>query len=280
MSEALNSDLSPTCQSYGLCESVIDLLIDIGVEKDRIDPCDGSGEFPCSRIPNNIKILFDTLGPESAQRILDFVEKFFDGNEDQLHDSRISISQNPPFRCPEIGIDVYHPCSVTSCAFYTTHPWARNCILYYMVRQERKNLTNNDLAFLLGSSPSSLRVSLVKAMQRIRKGALKEEILKEPSMSMVTRLSSPNVCAVCESKIEEGKSYSSKDGLFYCSRNCYLIKPPTVIRIESEFSLSIKRILGLCAERFAVVSLMANAVGVTQSVFRDLCGKYVVSLPE
>lgn len=269
-----------TCGSRDICSKVLNFLQEeLGIEEDRLCSCEKEENFPCRGLVSNLKVIFEAVGPESAQEVLDLVEDILPseaGSEDE--EPNLSIMDNPPFRCPELDIDIYKPCSVTSCAFHAEHPWARNCILYYMLRQERAHLTNNDLAFLLGSSPSALRSSVVQAMQKMRQGALKEEILKEPSLSMVTRLSPPNVCVVCESWAE--KYYSEKDGLYYCSRACFQEKPPAVVRIESEFSLPIKRVLRLCTERFSAVSLMANAVGVTQSVFKDLCKKYEIELRE
>ena len=220
----------------------------------------------------------DSLDSDSADRILGFVEDVFSGRREMLYEEPRSLIKETPFRCTELEIGIYQPCSVSSCAFHADHPWARNCILHYMVRQGRQHLTNNDLSFLLGASPTSVRSALVKALGQMRQGALKEEIRKDVGIGMMTRLQSPNVCAVCEESFQT--PHWSKDGIHYCSPECHRRKPPTMIRIEKDFSLPIRRILKLCAERFATVSVMANAVGVSQTLFREMCAKFEIAVPE
>ncbi len=270
---------------YGVCRRSAQLLLDIGIPKDRLHLCHGAKEWTCTELPANLKILEDTVGPETADQVIEFIEDLFEDRMDQLYDEPRSIDTEPPFHCPELdNIAIHQPCAVSSCAFHTDHPWARNCILHYLTRNMRFKdrqgpvLTNHDLSILLGASPTTIRSSLTRATVKMRQGALKEEIQKEPGVSLVTRLPAAHVCAVCEKPFE--KPYLKKDSIPYCSKQCRERKPPTVIRIENEFHLPIRRLLEMCVERFATVAVMSNAVGVSQPDFRKLCTQYKVVLVE
>lgn len=270
---------------YEVCRGACDLLTDVGTPKANLGLCKGQATWPCYEFPANLRLLGDTVNSESADAIIEFVEDLFEGHLEELYDAPRSINNEPPFRCPEIDVDIYQPCNVSSCSFHTDQvPWSRNCILHYLARHdcyvERAGpvLTNHDLSILVGASPTSVRSAISKATARMRQGALKEEIQKEPDAAMVTRLGVDNVCAVCEKPFT--KPYVVKEGIQYCSAACREAKPPVEIRIEKEFALPIVRILELCTQRFATVPVMANAVAVSQTVFRNLCTKYKIEYPD
>lgn len=270
---------------YKVCHRAGQLLLDIGITKSRLNLCAGKASWPCHQYPANLKILEDTVGPMTADSVIEYVEHIFSGNMEQLYDEPRTIDHEPPFYCPELdNIAIHQPCAVRSCAFHTDHPWARNCILHYLARNMRYEgrqgpiLTNHDLSILLGMSPTAVRSMLTRTLANLRKGALQEEILKEVDTDLVTRIPSANVCAVCERSFE--KPYLKKDTISYCSKQCRDKKPPIDIRLEEEFHLSIKRLLTMCAERFSAVAAMANAVGVSQSEFKKLCSRHSVPLRE
>lgn len=270
-----------TCRSSNTCARLTTMLLEAQVpEEDILDVCDAEA-WPCPSMYCNSLLLFNSISTENYYDVLEFVSGLFTDKR-----ALLSAEFDPyahtlpaPFHCPELDIDMYQSCAVTSCVFFTKHPWTKNCILHYRLRHERDTLSLNELSFLLGREVGALRADLNKALKGLSHGALKELIVSENVDDMVTRIDADRVCVVCEKRIPERTRVINKSALIYCSKECYRYKPPNVVRVEKEFSLPIKKVLELCVERFANIRNMCSAVGVGHAVFLDMCVRYDVSLP-
>jgi len=248
-------------------------------EEEIAASCIASDVWPCLTMLHNVRLLYDNITPATTKEVLEFITPLF-AQREQLVSNRFNHrSTEPPFHCPELGIDMYQPCLVSSCAFHTEDPWSLNCILFYRLRHERDALNLNELSFLLDREVGALRSLLNRTFRQLSQGALKETIAMDSGNELVVRVHPENVCVVCEHKIESRRKMIVKSGFTYCSKGCSRYKPPQIIRLEQELELPIERVLDLCVQRWANVKSMCAALGIGPSVFTDWCTRYCVEIP-
>lgn len=268
------------CSSYEVCKKLKSLLIELNVAEDDVaDSCGDSITWPCDSLLHNAQQLYDHVSTSNAAQVLEFIIPLFSIREQLISKHFNPHSTELPFNCPEMGIDIYQPCLVTSCAFHTSDPWALNCILFYRLRHEHDTLNLNELSFLLDKDVGYLRSTLNKTFRQLSQGALKETIAREGANELTVRVHSDTVCAVCEHKLEGRRRAIVKSGFVYCSRECVRCKPPQVIKLEQELLLPIERILDLCVQQFSSVKNMCAALGVGPSIFLRWCDHYSVEIP-
>ena len=254
-----------------VCELVQDTLVELGLRP--LTEC--NGEWPCPNTIENAREIFRAITPDQAQPVMNLL---YELSPDKLPiQSSRELLKEDPFQCPEIGIGIYQPCQVSSCAFFTYHPWTRNCLLYYREHKGVTQLSYTDLSFLLNLNLPTVKSTINQAMKDIRKAALKETISQQ-SESTFTRLEPPNVCVVCESPIE--KPFRRTTKYTYCGDMCYLRKPPFVVDLEKEFSLPIERLLSVCVGNFRSPKAIAQALGVTPSKLTHMSKRYCIPLPD
>jgi hypothetical protein len=267
------------CKSYQTCEELLELLQATGFGEDASPLCNGEGEWPCEGMIANARLLYTSVKPDTVKDTLIFVSKLFKDKSALYQKDMQELTKDAEFSCPEMGIDIYQPCSVTSCAFYTDNEWTNNCILCYRLRYGHEMLSLNDLSVLLKVDVVSLRTLLNKSLKSLSHGALKETIAQDGADEMITYLDVDRVCSVCETPIPDGTAPLVKSNFTYCSDECYRYKPPVVLRIERDFGLPISNVLNLCIKKFSNLKSMASAIGVGQPVFLNLCSRYGVVVP-
>ena len=270
------------CPSQDVCSDMCSSLLKFRLPEDFIELECPPGEdvaWPCAAMLKNARSLYNCVSPSTAVETLELIKPLFSSPE-QLISSRFSqYLDDPPFHCPELNVDMYQPCLVTSCAFHTDNPWELNCILFYRLRHERDVLSLNELAFLLGHHVGVLRSRLNGIFRKLSYGALKEMIARDNVSGLAVRVCTDNVCVVCEHKIEPRRRVVVKGGFIYCGKGCSSYKPPNIIKIEQEFMLPIECLLDLCVRNFLNVKNMCSALGVGPSIFIDWCKKYCVEIP-
>jgi len=268
------------CVSYPVCKDLRALLKKFGVPRDTVQTnCAPEEEWPCHFLVDNARLLYESILPENSEEALEFISKLFLKQEHLIDENFKRTASEPPFYCPELELDVYQPCKVSSCSFHTHNPWTLNCILFYRLRQGRDALNLNELSFLLSQDVSVLRSQLNKSFRQLSQGALKETIDRETREERITRLNPQHVCVVCERRIENKRKLVKKSGFHYCSQECANLKPPPIIKLEQEFKLPIDKILHLCVEKFSNVKYMCSALGVSASAFEAWCQKHQVKIP-
>lgn len=270
------------CSAFETCTTLRELLSELDTPPESIATVCAAEDFeewPCAAFLENARVLYTVVSLDNAKDAVAFIASLFPNRSSMISGKFHPLSDQTPFNCPELGVDIYQPCKVASCAFHTENDWTRNCILYYRLRQGREILNLNELSFLTKIEVSSLRTLINKTLKGLGHGALKESIAQEQFDKRVTYLSTNNICVVCEGKAPSKKSALVKSGFFYCSRDCYKRKAPTVIRLEREFELPIEQLLAMCVQKFSSIKNMCNALGVGQSVFLDLCNRYVIAIP-
>ena len=255
----------------GLCELVQDTLIELGLRP--LTEC--NGEWPCPNLLDNSREIFNSLTPEHPEPVMDLLQEMSDGK--LPISSNQEVLKEEPFRCPELGVDIYQPCKVRTCTFNVEHSWTRNCLIYYRVYKERTKLTIEELELLLKRPRAEISKILKSTMKKLRNAALKETISQD-SEDTIVRLEPPDICVVCESAVE--KPFRRTIRYVYCGDQCYLYKPPFIIDLEKEFNLPIVRLLNVCVNTFRSPKAIAQALSLTPSKLTVLCKRYGVLLPE
>ena len=255
-----------------LCELVQDTLVKLG----RRPLTDCNGSWPCPNLISNSREIFDTLTPDQVTPIFELLQEL-SPNKLPIRSSK-SLLTEEPFPCPEIGISIYQPCQVKSCAFFTDHSWTRNCLLYYRVHQEVSQLSVSELAFLLKRSVGTIRKSLSSTMKLVRKAALKETISHQPEPVLPLSTESRDICIVCGSPIE--KTFRRTVKYPYCGDACYLFKPPFMVSLEKEFGLPVERLLHVCINNFRSTKSISQALGITASKLAHISRRCLVTLPD
>jgi hypothetical protein len=267
------------CPSYGICVDLRKLLKKTGGQASVEKLCEAEDEWPCRFLLKNVQTLYGAVSPENAGDVLEFVSELFARPEQMVSTQFQRNAQRSPFHCPELDIDMYQPCAVSSCTFYTDNAWTMNCILFYRLHQGKEVLSLNELSFLLGKDVGGLRASLNKAFRSLGEAALKETISRDHTNELMDRVYPENVCAVCETRMDSARAMVTRAQFHYCSDACADEKPPQILRLEQNFLLPIERIIELCVVRFSTVKHMCSALGASATTFIEWCGKYDVDLP-
>lgn len=238
-----------TCLLKGFCTVLAKQLHDIGVEATAISS-ECQDAFPCEAVLENSRLLFQHVDQGNAAVISAFVRQLFPDTPVTPTDTTADfLLHQQPFYCQELDIQIYQPCSVKSCAFWTANSWTRNCILDYRVNHVKDLLDVKDLAFLMGLGLPGARQKVNDAIAAARYWALKNRLsavadaeaagIAEPEEIVVsTELSA-------ESVLEEA--------------------------IHVRFGIGAARVLRIAAQAFASVKSAAQAIDIPPDRFLTLC---------
>lgn len=270
----------PTCKLSRVCGEIKRTLRRCGADHDIDDTCTGDGF--CSAAINNARKLYHYVNTDTAKYVTKSIQKIF-GGEFPIDRSTTVLDlafNKPPFKCPELDINVRQPCSVSSCAFWTAREWTRNCIIYYMVDQNREGLDLKDLTILLGEETNSVRKrwNAAIALSSHRGMELKAEQAKKETEDppLDQQESDANVCAACGQ--EAGEDSFIRSGFTYCSDECFTARPPVELQLEQEFKLPIKRILQVCHSTFYARRPMRHALGVSNPQLDALFSSHQIDI--
>ena len=264
-----------TCTYRTICNNLREHLSQLGVSDAHIElGC--NGQAPCREAITNIQLVTSYLNIDNADLVEEFIKGVFDGQlpVDTSTSTLDQIFYRSPFYCSEIDTEIRQPCTVQSCAYWTNHAWARNCILYYRIDQHRDALDIKELTFLLDELAPDLRKRANVVLAEMRRWALHTKIDQtEDTQSPPTVIA--DVCVVCGGLPEKKPLY--KQGFLYCSSACLEKRPPLELRIEAEFRLPLRRVLQICVDSFAARRPMCHALNVTAKQLERMCVRYEIS---
>jgi len=212
----------------------------IGIHLNSIDTtC--TGGFPCETVHENTRVLAQHVDSKNAEVLAQFIKSLFQNNVpiDKTATALDRMLHSAPFHCPEIQIDIYQPCTVKSCSFWSPNQWARNCILCYRVDQSRDMLDNKELAILLNKNIGDIRAGVIKAIGEARTCALAARLEKEEA----------------EPEIELNAD----------------VVPTELDVIRANFNLSPLRVLKIACDTFATIKSAAQALNISPDRFKSLC---------
>jgi hypothetical protein len=213
----------------------------VGVHATSIDiTC--SNNKPCESVYENTRVLAQHIDAKNACVVAEFVRDTFKGDVpiDTTDTALDRMLKSAAFQCPELHIDVYQPCTVRSCAFWTPNQWTRNCMLAYRVEHARDTLDLRELSFLLDESVSSIRTQMSHAVADARKWALVTKIEREEKPELVVG----------------GEAAAEL---------------PELSTIRAKFGLSPRRVVKIALESFATLKSAAQALGIAPEKFKAIC---------
>lgn len=263
----------PECASIEFCSDLKRVLSNVGAADDIDDTC--SDTNVCEAVIHNCRVLVDRTDPDTFDVVLEFLQKLH-GGKLPLDSGQVAsnlILREPPFRCPELDIDIHQPCRVGSCAFHTDYVWSRNCILAYLVDHKRDELDVKELTFLTGHTTAEVKQIQKMAMQHLREIVLRDRVKDE---DRVDQQFTDDTCCYCSEILKE--TYRDVDGLLYCSQACYKLKPPIDFELERNFGLPVDRILEISVQCFAALKPVTHALGVSLPQLRQICDRYCVDI--
>jgi hypothetical protein len=218
---------------------------------------------------------------DNAEHVTKAVQKIFSGTLpiDRTTTALSLAFDRPPFKCPELEINIRQPCSVQSCAFWTPREWTRNCIIYYMVDQNRDSLDLKELTILLGEETQTVRKRWNAAVAASSHTAMilkTDQIHREDATATLAEPSANDVCSACGEA--NGDNTIARGGFVYCCRECCEARPPLELRLESEFKLPVQRILEICRTNFYARRPMRHALNVSNRQLEDLCTSHEIDI--
>ena len=263
-----------TCTRKSFCASIRTKLVELGASKSEIE-VDCTGPWPCYATFENAKLLMKYVNPDNSDGVTSFIKRFFGGRL-PIDDSPFairSVKKDDPFRCAILNIDIYQPCAVSTCAFYTDVVWTKNCIIHYAAEHQRKQgLAVKDLSFLLGEPSLALRSKSKAVLTQLGNIAVKLEADQQDEQVAMRE----DGCSACGQEMEYVRK--TKYGFMYCSDECYANRPPIDLQIEREFHLSVDKVLRIGVGSFASIKAIGGALGINPRQFRDLCHRHHIDI--
>lgn len=165
------------------------------------------------------------------------------------------------------GEPIVANCGLSECAFSTTYPGVKNCILVYLNKHKVDNLSTLDLSMLLGIPHKTIIEDTSKALALLRQNSIETTSTYDIDPAFVV-LHDLSVCAVCDSPYE--KAYQEINGLGYCSSICYAAKPLQVLALEASCGVDIRSIILWAITKYVTVSTLEEALGLPFKVLDDL----------
>jgi hypothetical protein len=263
------------CELYSFCKALQGFLLKLGIGSNEI-ATECKGHFPCKSIDLNTQVLLQYTDATNTDAVMAWVKRLFGGklpveNSTNVMDKMI---HNPPFRCPEINLEIYQPCSIQSCSFHTNNVWTRNCILNYRVDHYCDALDLKELAFLLELPLQDLKARVNNILAKTRKWALKSKIEQE-GIADYAPVETKGMCCVCGREVVVPNQIGE---YLYCGVLCSSRKPPYCIDAEKNFHLPVERILTICVNSFASVRPICHALGLSQVQLQHLCRQHHVDI--
>jgi hypothetical protein len=247
-----------TCMLKGFCTVLAKQLHEVGVDDTAVSTT-YQDSFPCDAVLENSRLLFQHVDPSNAAAVSRFIQRLFPGTPVEPTDTTADfLLHQQPFRCTELDIEVYQPCSVKSCAFWTANAWTRNCILDYRITfandhakdHTRGQLEPKDLAFLLGLGLPNAKQKVNDAIAAARYWALKNRL---------STAAAAESAGLVETQPENPENPQD---------------PPESAEeeiIHRRFGIGATRVLAIAVQSFATVKSAAQAVDVPPDVFLTLC---------
>jgi len=254
------------CEFTDICTSVSKLVEKLSKRNDTIQTCTKSG--PCFELLSRLQYIGEAISPASVETVLEYIGAY-------LPDPGVySLEDVKPFKCTEIDLDIYVPCTVSSCMFHTMNRWTGNCIIRYIYSQNKQDLDVNEIRFLLGITQAQFRRITNSAITKLQKLALRKAASDAAADTVKIY---DTGCSVCGNT---GNIYKLTDGFVYCSQSCFKHKRPSELRLESEFGIPTKKLLEIAITSFHGKRKLNNALGLNSAELRALLEKHNITPPD
>jgi hypothetical protein len=197
---------------------------------------------------------YDTLSKDDQSQLIE-----------QLR-STISIDDRKHW-CPVMGISIVSPCQLGSCEFRFNRESHMNCMVF---KAKTKPIEN--IAMLLNCTTVQAREHAAEAVRQMRLAAL-QEVLSKKSINHYTMIGNTDVCVNCGAVIE--KSSIPVHHYKYCSRACFVDKPPYVVYLEYKFSTDPRVVLRMAKEVFKTLTMISAVLKIQRSNLIKMYERYL-----
>lgn len=251
------SVLNNTSCKHGLvrestCDQAEPLLISAGLSK--LQPCSN-----CSMVPS-----LEMLHLVNKEASLAFMQ-------------RLGLHTPPKTRtaevvCPVHEQSVVSDCSLSECAFSTTYPGVRNCILVYMHKHKVDSLGALDLSMILGQPHKEIADNTAYALKLLRQDSIETTTTFEVESKFFVIKSA--VCCACDAPITESNKHSTFSGFYHCSATCAEDKPYAIMQLEASAGVSIDKILVWARNKYLTSLAFQQALGLDPPLLETLVTRY------
>lgn len=185
-----------------------------------------------------------------------------------LSQLRLTISASTAAHwCPVMNISVVSPCQLEGCEFRYNRETHLNCMIF---KPKPKPIEN--IASLLNCTPVQARDHANEAVRQMRLAALQEALSKK-SINHYTMIGHTDICINCGSVIE--RASIAVHNYKYCSRACFVDKPPYVVYLEYKFSTDPRVVLRLAKEVFKTLSMISAVLKIQRSNLLKMYERYL-----
>lgn len=191
--------------------------------------------------------------PQTDSRIVNTIHKFL--RKLGVAGRHLPDKVYGAYNCSRLGITIHQPCQERLCPFWGDFETKLNCVLHYLGEQNRDNLSVAEMGIMSGFSRVHVNNILSSSLDKIRQYSMKDlkEDEFEPKMETV-RLD--GMCVACgkETTNPAGHIKSENDtaGPYtYCSFDCYVDKPPSMVFLESALEVPVSEVLLALPKRYA-----------------------------
>ena len=234
------------------CDLAEPLLLNSGLGK--LQPCSN-----CSMVAS-----LETLNLVNKDTALAFMQ-------------RLGLHTPPKTRIAEVVCPVHEQsivsdCALSECAFSTTYPGVRNCILVYMHKHKVDSLGPLDLSMILGQPHKDITDNTNYALKLLRQESVETTTTFELEAQFF--VIKAKVCCACDSPITDSNKYSSFSGFYYCSSACALAKPEAIMLLEAASGVSISKILVWARNKYLTPLAFQQALGLDLVLLDSLVMEY------
>lgn len=169
--------------------------------------------------------------------------------------------------CPSMRCSLVSPCRIHSCEVHFDREKSFNCMIF---KPKAKPIEN--IALLLQVNTVQARDKAAEAIRQMRLSALDEAISKK-SINHYTLVPNTDVCVNCGAVTEKSTIVTGK--FKYCSRSCFVDKPPYVVALEHRFKTDPRIVLRVAKEVFKTLTMISAVLKIQRSNLIKMYERYL-----
>jgi hypothetical protein len=260
-------------------------------------------EETCLSAKNLIKKYYKKYNTCSECKLSDGVQHLIDIYDSLVPEEKIQLTQiitsldvkvkkcqsgkKSDFKCPCLNTYINVDCSLTGCRYFIDYTWSNNCVLSFILNQERSTLTTEEVSFLYKIPVNKVKSTYLDAITAIKRKVLNDSI----NAPRFVYYPSDRVCCVCECNIKKHLDRINQIalpshlvdcdiGIVYCSDECLHAKPKKLIELEIEFETHISNIIKAAIVAYKDIKVITNILDITPTLLSRSCIRYLGKEPD
>jgi hypothetical protein len=201
-----------------------------------------------------------TIEKETIWFLSEFDQLFRNDRDQLLAQFRSEQARNIGNRryCPTLQSPLAVPCNCKSCSFNLKNVQVLNCGLYHRGESKRSYI---DVSKTFNVTDLIAKEMILRSMRKVRLAAL-EEVVSQQRINRYTMVPT-DVCVNCGASVQHTTFTAGK--FKYCSRACFVDRPPILVAIESHFKTDIRNVLSAARALFKSVLIIANTLSIRRT---------------